>query len=317
MSQPYPAAATSDPATDQSLDLSVVDRTTPRHHFFAEPEQYRAKVQRFSRVPCEVTIQRISFERDVDAYCQAAAIGRGSVGFGPRLRRDPTRARDHESVERSQRRAKTAVRLRVTELAPNALVTFTTRKLLTLDQLAVAWERFVRLVRVVEPGFEYVCVPEPHPSNPDHLHLHAATRGKVARATLRRLWHIALEATEGRRVTATLRGADAPGNIDEQPIKNRDVVKRIRKIGRYISKYITKDLLERFNRRRYWPSKGISLEAAQVFWLDSVSQADAIREACLMLGHWADLGPAYKLFRPCDRVAWYAVEPSQTPDPPF
>jgi len=202
-------------------------------------------------------------------------------------------------------------------LAPHSLVTFTTRKVYSLDDLASIWERFVRGVRQVEPGFEYVCVPEPHPSNPEHLHLHAATRGRVSRAVLRRLWHIALEAHEGRRVNATLRGAAAPGNIDDQPIKGQDVIKRIRKIGRYISKYITKDLLERFNRRRYWPSKGISLEAAQTFWLNALSQGEALREACEMLGHWDGVAPAFKVFRPSERVAWYSVDPAQVPPPPF
>ena len=303
-----------------SLDAPTVDRAKPVHHFFAEPEQYRLKVQRFSQVPCEVTVQQISFENDIGRYRRAAELGLANVSR-TRKRRDPDRPRDAESIERSQRRAKTAVRLRVTELAPNSLVTFTTRGVYSLDDLVVIWERFTRLVRLVEPRFEYVCVPEPHPSNPEHLHLHAATRGKVSRDTLRRCWHIALEAFEGRRVTSILRGAASPGNIDDQPIKGRDVIRRIRKIGRYISKYITKDLLERFNRRRYWPSKGINLAAAQVFWLDSLSQADAIREACEMLGHWqavSDTGCcAFKLFRPSDRVAWYAVEVDSLPAPPF
>lgn len=302
---------------EDSLFPAVTDRTKPQHHFFAEPEQYRLKVQRFSRVPCEVTVQRISFDRDIDRYLSAAEHGLANVSTF-RKQRDPDRPRDAESVDRSQRRAKTAVRLRVTELAPNSLVTFTTRRVLTLDELVWVWARFITLVRKVCPGFEYLCVPEPHPSNPKHLHLHAAIRGKVSRDTLRRLWHISLEAFEGRRVTATLRGAAAPGNIDDQPIKGKDIIKRIRKIGRYISKYITKDMLEVFNRRRYWPSKGITLEAAQVFWLNSVGQAEAIREACMMLGHWKDdLVPAFKVFRPSDRVFWYAVEPDQIPEPPF
>lgn len=298
------------------LDPSSVDRTKPRYHFFEEVEQYRIKVQRFSRVPCEVTVQRISFERDQIQYTRAAENGVSHVST-TRKKRDPDRPRDAESVDRSQRRSKTAVRLRVTELAPSSLVTFTTRKVLNLDDLAAVWERYVRLARQVEPGFEYVCVPEPHPSNPDHFHLHAAVRGKLGRDTMRRLWHIALEAQEGRRVTTILRGAASPGNIDDQPIKGRDTVKRIRKIGRYISKYITKALVERFNRRRYWPSKGIDVESAQVFWLDSLSQADAIREACLMLGHWDVVAPAFKVFRPSDRVAWYCVDLDQLPAPPF
>lgn len=298
------------------LGTSAVDRKVPIHHFFAEVEQYRAKVQRFSRVPCEVTVQRISFERDQARYITAAANGYSNV-LSTRRMRDPDRAPDAESIERSQRRAKTAVRLRVTELAPGSLVTFTTRKTYTLDELASIWSRYVRLAYRLDPDLAYVCVPEPHPSNPSHLHLHAATRAKISRDNMRRLWHIALEAHEGRRVTKTLRGADSPGNIDEQPIKGRDVVKRIRKIGRYISKYITKDLLEVFNRRRYWPSKGINLEGAQVFWLTSVTAADALREACEMLGHWNEVAPAFKVFRPSDRVAWYAVDTEALPAPPF
>lgn len=298
------------------LDPPAVNRTAPLHHFFEEVEQYRCKVQRFSSVPCEVTVQRISFEKDQARYLLAAENGFSNVSTSKR-KRDPDRKPDAESIERSQRRAKTAVRLRVTELAPGALVTFTTRKTYSLDALASIWARYVRMAYKFDPALAYLCVPEPHPSNPEHLHLHAATRGKISRDNMRRLWHIALEAHEGRRVTKTLRGADAPGNIDEQPIKSRDVVKRIRKIGRYISKYITKDLLEVFNRRRYWPSKGIDLQAAQVFWLASVNQVDALREACEMLGHWDSVAPAFKVFRPSDRVAWYAVEPNLVPPAPF
>jgi hypothetical protein len=201
-------------------------------------------------------------------------------------------------------------------LAPSSLVTFTTRKTYSLDDLVSIWGRFVRLARMVGP-FEYVCVPEPHPKNPEHLHLHAAVRGKLSRDTLRRLWHIALEAHEGRRVRSILRGAASPGNIDDQPIKGRDTIRRIRKIARYISKYITKDLLERFNRRRYWPSKGISLRDAQIFWLDSLSMSDAVREACELLGHWDGIAPAFRVFCPSERVAWWAVDPEAMPPPPF
>lgn len=286
-------------------------RSSPRHHFFAEAVQYRAKVQAFSHVPCEVTVQRIDFEQDQRRYLQAAERGLSRVPVH-RGRRDPDKPRDAESLERSQRRAKIGVRLRVTELAPSALVTFTTRKVYPFDALVAIWEGFVRRVRMVVPGVEYVAVPEPHPRNPDHFHIHAAWRGRVSIETLRRLWHITLEAFEGRRVTVILRGPAAPGNIDVQRVKGRDTVRRIRKIARYISKYITKDLIERFNRRRYWPSKGITLQGARVFWLDSLSQADAIREAAEMLGHWNGFAVEYGMFCPSERIAWWAVDP----DPP-
>ena len=299
-----------------SLFAPAVDRTKPRHHFFSEDIQYRVKVQRFSNVPCEVTVQKISFEAVQARYHLSAENGLSNVSTH-RKRRDPDRPRDAESIDRSQRRAKTAVRLRVIELAPNAFVTFTTRKVYTPDELLDIWERYTRLSRQVDPDMQWVCVPEPHPSNPAHLHLHAAVRCSISRDTMRRCWHIAIEAHEGRRVTGILRGPASPGNIDEQRIKGSGVVKRIRKIARYISKYITKDLIERFNRRRYWPSKGIDLQAAQAYWLVSLSAADAMREACEMFGHWDGVAPAFKVFQPSDRVGWYAVEVDALPAPPF
>jgi hypothetical protein len=209
-------------------------------------------------------------------------------------------------------------RKRVTELAPEALVTFTTRAVIPVEELLLVWRRFRRLVERVEKGFEYVCVPEPHPSNPQHLHLHAAVRGGTNHRTLRRLWHVALEAQQGRRVTATLRGADSPGNVDVQRVKAVGGVRRVRKIAKYVSKYITKDLLERFNRKAYWPSKGITVETAKVYWLDALTQGEAIVEALQLLGHWDDEKGilSQRIFMPAtDRVAWWAVE--ELPDPPF
>ena len=126
-------------AVDSILFEPAQDRKTPRHHFFSEDEQYRLKVQRFSRAPCEVTVQRISFEADQARYRRAAENGFTRVSNTRKLR-DPDRTPDAESVDRSQRRAKTAVRLRVTELAPHSLVTFTTRAVFDLDELADRWK---------------------------------------------------------------------------------------------------------------------------------------------------------------------------------
>lgn len=285
----------------------------PIHSVFTEEIQYRAKLQKFSKSLPELTVQRISFERDVDRYRRAAENGQRSC-FPARRARDSSKEADAESVERSQRRAKTKVRLTVTELAPNSFLTFTTRKPYELDQWVALWSAFVTRIRQIDPAFEYVAVPEPHKSGQLHLHVAARIRG-VNRDTLRRFWHIVLEAFEGRRVFNTLRGPAAPGNIDEQPVKGRDTLRRIRKIARYISKYITKDLIEKFNRRRYWPSKGIDLASAQVFWLGSVTQADAIREACLAMGVWDGMAPAFKAFRPSDRVFWMPFEVAN--EPPF
>lgn len=302
------------------------NRSSPRHSWASSHAddvesgslaQYRLKVQRYGVMPAELTVQRISFDREWAAVDRAWREGRSSVPVGGGARRVEPSERDSESVQRAMFRAKTKVRKLVTELAPSALVTFTTREVLALDQLLWVWRRFCRNMAAVGIGFEYVCVPERHPVNPDHFHLHVAYRGKTPFNTLRRLWHMALEARHGRRVAVVLRGAESPGNVDVQPVKSRDQLGRIRKIARYISKYITKDLIAEFNRKRYWPSKGINLQDAQIFWLDAKTKDGAILEALTMLGQ-VDAGvPCQRFWSPCDRVAWCAIDPAATPPPPF
>jgi len=300
-------------------DFLSSSSATPRHSWVTEQAQYRLKVQPFGNTPAEFTVQQISFERDMERYERAAAAGMSSCNRR-RGARQESPVRDEESLERSQRRAKINCRLHVTELAPTALVTFTTRQVIPLDTLLKVWQYFTRLLRQAGIDFEYVCVPERHPSNRDHFHLHAAYRGRTPFSAMRRLWHIALEQVlAGRKVMRVLAGKESPGNIDVQTIKSRDPLKRVRKIAKYVSKYITKDLIAEFNRRRYWPSKGINVEDAKVFWLSSLSQAEAIREACQMLGQWDDVGqtPAQRLFVPSERIAWCAIDPDRIPPPPF
>ena len=301
-------------------DLNTPDRATPRHEWFGEQIQYRAKLRTFSKAPPEITVQQVSFERDFQRYQTAYDRGQSSCFNRPRTGRPATNApRSEESLERSQRRAKTGVRLLVTELAPTALVTFTTRETMPLDELLKVWQKFCALMRQAGVDFEYVAVPERHPTNPEHFHLHAAYRGRTKFDNMRRFWHMALEARHGRSVKLTLHGANSPGNIDVQRIKSRDTIRAIRKIARYISKYITKDLIAEFNRKRYWPSKGISVIEAQRFWLTGLTQADAIREACQMFGQWDDVANfcPQKIWAPGERFAYIVVDPELTPPPPF
>ena len=295
------------------------DQSKPQHFWAHETEQYRLKIRPFSRLPAEFTVQKISFERDFEAVHRAYENGQTSCLTLRGKRQKGAALPDAESIERSQRRAKTQVRLLATELAPSALITFTTRAILTVNQLLQVWQYFTRSMRVSGLDFDYVAVPERHPTNPDHLHIHAAYRGKAHIKAMRRLWHIALESIHGRRVTKTLYGKESPGNIDVQSLRAGSQIKRCRKIAKYISKYITKDLIAEFNRRRYWPSKGITLAEARTYWLDSLTQVDAIREACRMLGQWDELigATTQRLFCPSDRVAWCSIDPDATPPPPF
>jgi hypothetical protein len=310
---------------DNTPQYAPPDRSSCRHSWSGETTQFRVKLRRFSSCPPEFTVQRISFENDLERYRSAADRGFASVPRFRGKRAAPTGERDPESIERSQRRAKSTLRLLVNELAPNHFCTFTTRETgpdyFTAGDWSAMWGHFIRLVRMAGIDLEYVAVLERHPQNPDHFHLHVAIRGKIHYNWLRRFWHQAIVwHRDGLRLTRMLRGSDAPGNIQDQPVKApRGSYKQVRKIARYISKYVTKDLISEFNKKRYWPSKGINLEAAKVFWLDSLSMSEAVREACQMLGEWDDHGgtPAQKLFQPSDRVAWCAIDPERSPPPPF
>lgn len=292
----------------------------PQHHFYDEPDQYRLKVQRYSSAPPELTIQKITFDRDVERYRNAYQNCATSAYPGRAIRSAEKRAVSPESLERSERRAKTNCRKAIMELAPSSMVTFTTREVMPFDALLAVWKSFQRLCHLAKCDFEYVAVVERHPSNPEHLHLHVAYRGRLHYDTIRRLWHTALEARHGRRVYRVLRDSESPGNItDSKRVKARDPLTRMRKIAKYVSKYVTKDMIYAFNRKRYWPSKGISVKAAQTFWLKSLDQAAAIREACRLMGQWDDDCDAcpQKVFKPSERVAWIAVDPRLIPDPPF
>jgi hypothetical protein len=305
----------------------LVDRSKPLHDWHWEQTQYKLKVQRYTSAPPEFTIQQRSFERDWVKYHNAYENG-SSNAFPLRRRRVPVDGpRDAESIERSQRRAKSEIRRKVIELAPDHFTTFTTREAgpvyLSPSDWAEIWARFVRLIRDYGCDFEYVAVLERHPKNPQHLHLHVAWRGRAHYGVMRRLWHIAICAHRGLRITKTLRGEASPGNIQDQPVKApRGSFKMYRRIAKYIAKYITKDLISEFNKKRYWPSKGINLSKAEEYWLHSLDQGHAIREALDMFGEWdhsvGDKGASpHSIFRPSDRVAWIAIDPASTPPPPF
>jgi hypothetical protein len=310
---------------DQDIPFEpLADNSKPRHAWFDEQVQYRVKVRTFRSVPPEVTIQRISFEKDYAIYRNAYEKGYTNCGKrGGRASPQEAPLRSQESIERSARRAKINLRLRVTELAPTNFCTFTTRETgpdyFTADNWREIWANFVRLIRLTGNEFEYVAVLERHPSNPQHLHLHVAFRGSWHYNLLRRFWHMAIGRFKGEKVTKMLRGVDAPGGIKDVPVKaSRGSYKQFRKIAKYISKYITKDAITEFARKSYMHSKGINLQDAKVYWLDSLDYCSAVKEGCLMLGQWDDVrGCAQKMFMPSPRLAWFQVDPDLTPSPPF
>jgi len=310
--------------SDYLLELPDTPYTPkPKHGFVSNPSQYRLKVRQFSNCPPEFTVQGVEFERDIERYGRCAAAGMSYVpAGGPRGKRTAPLVRDEESIERSQRRSKINVRLAVLELAPNHFTTFTTRETgpdyFDPKDWSSMWAHFIRLCRDALVDFEYVAVLERHPTNPDHFHLHVAWRGRANYNLLRRFWHMAICAHKGIRITKMERGLDTPGNIQDKPVKApRGSFKQVRKIAKYIAKYITKDLIAEFNKKRYWVSKGLTVQAAKLFWLSGLTQFEAIREACQMLGQWdyeLEMCPQ-NFFRPSDRIFWCAIDPSKSPIP--
>lgn len=304
---------------------TAFDGSKPVHFFHHEQQQFRLEVQRFSNCPPELKVKEINFAKfDVPAYENAYHAGASSC-FRKRGARTAPAVQCEEDVERSMFRAKKRVRLLVKELGPNHFSTFSTREkapYMTAEDWKTMWGYFVRLLRQAGIDFQYVAVLERHPSNPEHLHMHVAWRGKgfVNYNMLRRFWHMAIGKHRGFKVTRVLRGDDSPGNVQDRQVKaSAGSYRHTEKIAKYIGKYITKDLISDFNKKRYWQSTGISVAETQVFWLSALSMPDALREGLGMFGLWDSAADA-PLQSPwlCreGRVAWLAIDPKLL-EPPF
>jgi hypothetical protein len=300
----------------------------PAHDTFAEPLQWRAKVQRFSKLPPELVVRQVDFERENDRYLSAYRRGVPFTGPGATINvpapvrrpRDPDAPRNPESVHRSAVRAKKKLKDLVKELAPEGLLTLTSReRLVDLDSLYRVYGRFLRVLRETNPEFAGVAVPEKHVSG-KHLHMHVAYRGlTLGFNALRRLWHIALEADQGRRVTRMLRGAEAPGNIDVQARGSRgDVATRAKRIARYMGKYLSKDMVREFGRKAYSPTRNITLENAVRFYLSALTPEAARREALGLLGVPEAAHDVVRFWMPSDSFAFAELpEGLAAPPPPI
>lgn len=267
---------------------------------YEKANHFRAKVQEFTGGGFEVVITSINMQRHSD-------LASMYIPRGPRTERKG----DQDSIEKSRRRTKRTVRLKCKEMGADHLVTFTTRKTITRDALKATWGRFTDNVSYhLGRKFEYVCVCEPHPTNPEHLHLHAAIRGRLTAREMvifRRCWYIALGGNGKER------GALAPGGFNIRYIKVRGGVRRMGdKIASYISKYITKDASTEFNKKRYWASK-IDLCEARAYWLKSQTITDALLEFCEKFDFVPGDGQDFFRARNIDLI-WMRSCPDDAPD---
>lgn len=302
-------AAVSEP----SFDTSPPPGAFPHRFTQDDRFQYRVKVQPAGQC-LEFVVRAADTRKAADAdYRSWAGIPRGK-----RLPSEKTEEDRQDDLRRSTERAKRMARLLCLQLGADRLLTFTTRDVLPLETLQVAWDRFCRMARTFDPSFAYIAVPEPHPSNEDHWHVHAAYRGWVNINVVRRMWHAALLTVLGRGRGSDTSGARAPGNVDVQ-YRGRGAagISRARRIAGYIGKYITKDLVQRFNKKRYWHTKGVRVPEAQRQWLEADNLDEALREVMRSYGLLVDGGlPVCKVWKP-GNLAFFWVDVGKLPEPPF
>ena len=290
--------------------------TYPHRYTHEDRFQYRVKVQPAG--DCLEFVVRAS-----DTRLPAMAEHRAFHGIGRQPRYASTDEDTREdSLRRSVERSRRMVRLLAIQIRADRLVTFTTRATYDRPTLQVIWDRFHRLVRRVCGGFAYIAVPEPHKDR-EHLHIHAAIHGWVNIKLLRRCWHAAICSVDGSaraRVASSADGASgacSPGNVDIQYRGKSHGLEKTRRIASYIGKYITKDLLPVFNKKRYWCTKGVSVPDAQRKWLQSDNLDDALIEVMREWGLLVDGEyPAVKFWKPGNLVFFW-VPTDSLPAPPF
>lgn len=260
----------------------------PHVPYTQEKYQYRLKVQPFSAGGYEAVVKLVDVEQ-VARLKESQELG---ILKKPRTERPPEER--EEAIISAKRRAKQMVRFKCKEMGANRLLTLTTRETLTPDVLLVCFQKFLYLVeRAIGEKLLYLAVPEQHPTNPDHLHLHVAINTFLNVNIIRRCWHASLTARDARQrgtggqggVLSDCTGKNSPGNVDLQYIKVRGgKCEQTVKVARYISKYITKGDFERFNKKRYWSTKGVKVLDARRVWLKSMTLGEAITESYRELG---------------------------------
>lgn len=243
------------PAQVAAAERSALDRSRPVNYpILEERHHYLLTVHGFDAGGFEATVRCVDVQAMIDAKMR------------PPGHRKPVGERDERDMLRAVARAKKMVRHAVKQIGCDHLLTLTTREAEnTPESLARQWKAFVRRYRVfAHEEFPYVAIPERHPSNPKHWHLHVGIRGRLKLNLARQFWW-------------NVCGGRGLGNVDVQYIKvgvhagtgvPKGPLIRAEKIARYISKYMTKDLIfaHRPDKKRYWRSE-FDMPSARRYWL--------------------------------------------------
>lgn len=279
------------------------------------PDQWRAKVTRFRDGGFEVTASLVDRDQARDRWQE-------HQGFGLPVVR--TRRSEGELSEDDKRRSLYRARKRVRQDAVNMgvthLLTLTTRESgehRNREQVFAAWDRFLRLYRrATGRRLDFIMVIERHPTNPDHLHLHVAICAFIAGHVVGRLWHVALGGDRRCQGGSEWKGY---GHCKRVPIRATLARRRSTMIASYISKYLTKDVIEVLNKKRFTTSHGAGAGmVVDGFWLAAATRSAALLELFELFpglrAHPADL-----FLAPCGRRVWARCVDGDHggADPPF
>ena len=145
--------------------------------------------------------------------------------------------------EKSKRQAMASVRRKCMAAGLDHLVTLTYRE--NIVDKEKAWhhfEQFIRLVHTYFPDWLYVCTKERQERGA--IHFHMGVKGYQDVTLLRSLW----------------RCVAGDGNIDVSYVKTKKGVQWQRqRLASYLAKYISKDMENELNERRYRASLGIEI----------------------------------------------------------
>jgi hypothetical protein len=261
---------------------------------YVERWHFLATVQAFSRGGYEVTARRVDAQQIAERRCLAPrTVVRQRSEAAPE-------ARD-ENIRRARFRAKRRVRHNCKQIGADRLLTLTTREQSsTPESMLQRWQHWLRLVeRALGRPFHYVAVLEPHPSNPQHLHIHVAVAVYLNVNVLRHCWW-------------QVCGGRGMGNVHVKRLGGAEIERRVSRVASYISKYLMKDTLCRFNKKAYWASR-VRLPEVRRYWLKAQDLSAAIRELIEEFGTRLRSG----FISPDQTVFWAQMCPGDTAEPPF
>ncbi|CAJ0722678.1 MAG: Rep protein [Ralstonia sp.] len=177
------------------------------------------------------------------------------------------------SVKSAAKRAKQNVRLRCKTARVTHMITLTTRECITdLERFLKLWDAFRRIM-ARHREFHYIAVPEPQKRGAWHMHV--AVSGRAALNLARRAW---LKVVCGRgKGYCHIRNPQG-AHFGKQW--------KLDALASYIAKYIGKEIADtRFNKKKYYTSRGINVPEAVVYAIESNRGdcADAIKDVLTTL----------------------------------